>query len=93
MLILKGEPFPPPRFSSTAMPAADGSTATLLPASSGTALLPSVAADAGLPGPAQFFVKPNPSPYRALSAGAAEYARTQNLSGDRTRSQLIDTYA
>jgi len=37
---------------------------------------------------------PYPSPTRAVSAaGAAEYARTQNLSGDRTRSQLIDTYA
>ena len=30
---------------------------------------------------------------RSLSGGAAEYARTQNLSGTRSRSQLIDTYA
>lgn len=30
---------------------------------------------------------------RSLSAGAAEYARTQNLTGDGARSQLIDTYA
>ena len=29
----------------------------------------------------------------ALSAGAAECARTQDLSDGRTRSRLIDTYA
>jgi hypothetical protein len=39
------------------------------------------------------FVLPHPSSGRALSAGAAEYARMQNLSGGRTRIQLIDTYA
>ena len=35
----------------------------------------------------------HPSAGRALSAGAAEYARMQNLSGGRARIQLIDTYA
>jgi hypothetical protein len=32
-------------------------------------------------------------PSRALSAGAAFYARTQNLPQDGGRSQIIDTYA
>jgi hypothetical protein len=34
-----------------------------------------------------------PADYRGLSAGAAEYARTQSLSGGRARRQIIDTYA
>jgi hypothetical protein len=34
-----------------------------------------------------------PRSYRALSVGAAEYARTQTLAADGARSQLIDTYA
>lgn len=34
-----------------------------------------------------------PADYRGLSAGAAEYARTQDLSGGRPRRQIIDTYA
>jgi hypothetical protein len=38
-------------------------------------------------------VVPYISPKRALSAGAAEYVRTQNLSNDGGRSQIIDTYA
>jgi hypothetical protein len=42
--------------------------------------------------PTQFLVR-YPSSNRTLSAGAAEYARTQNLSIGRTRSGLIDTYA
>jgi hypothetical protein len=65
--------------------------AKFLAAASGRVLLPSAAVDQAVP--AQSLV-PYPSPQRALPAGgAAEYARTQNLSGDRTRSQLIDTYA
>ena len=55
-------------------------------------LLPSVAAIDAPALPAQFLV-PYPSSNRALSAGAAEYARTQDLSGGRTRNRLIDTYA
>jgi hypothetical protein len=38
-------------------------------------------------------VLPHPSSGRALSTGAAEYARMQNLSGGSSRIQLIDTYA
>ncbi len=34
-----------------------------------------------------------PADYRGLSAGAAQYARTQNLSGARARRPIIDTYA
>jgi hypothetical protein len=34
-----------------------------------------------------------PADYRGLSAGAAEYARTQDLTGGRPRRQIIDTYA
>jgi hypothetical protein len=55
-------------------------------------LLPSAAAAADAPsGPADLL--PYPSFRRALSARAAEYARTQDLSAGDTRSQLIDTYA
>ena len=71
--------------------ATDSGGAKFLAAASGRALLPSAAVDQAMP--AQSLV-PYPSPQRALPAGgAAEYVRTQNLSGDRTRSQLIDTYA
>lgn len=70
--------------------ASDASAAQFLTAPAEPApLQPAVAVDA----PAQSIV---PYPYsanRSLSAGAAEYARTQNLSADRTRSRLIDTYA
>jgi len=51
------------------------------------ALLPSPAAIAA---PTEF---PMPWSNRVLSGGAAEYARTQHLSGGGTRSQFIDTYA
>jgi len=71
--------------------ATDSGGAKFLAAASGRALLPSAAVDQAMP--AQSLV-PYPSPQRALPAGgAAEYVRTQNLSGERTRSQLIDTYA
>jgi hypothetical protein len=71
--------------------ATDSDGAKFLAAASGRVLLPSAAVDQAVP--AQSLV-PYPSPQRALPAGgAAEYVRTQNLSGDRTRSQLIDTYA
>jgi hypothetical protein len=118
-LILKGEPFPPPRLNAggagasrpetgvqlqrvtmlfvqedyaTATLASDSSAAQFLAAPSEHALLPSAAAVDGLATPAQSLV-PYSSANRPLSAGAAEYARMQNLSGDRTRSQFIDTYA
>ena len=71
--------------------AIDSAGAKFLAAASGRVLLPSAAVDQAVP--AQSLV-PYPSPQRALPAGgAAEYLRTQNLSADRARSQLIDTYA
>jgi hypothetical protein len=84
MLLVQGE------YAATAL-APESSAATVLPAVSEPALLPSVAAVGALPVPAQSLV-PYPSPTR-LSTGVAEYVRMQNLSGGRTRSQLIDTYA
>jgi hypothetical protein len=119
-LILKGEPFPPPRLSASgtgasradtgvqlqrvtmllvqedfAAPAlaSDSSAAKFLAAPAELALLPSAAAIDAPATSAQSLVPYSSSSNRYLSAGAAEYARTQNLSGDRTRSQLIDTYA
>jgi hypothetical protein len=116
-LILKGEPFPPPRLSERsagagrsdkglqlqrvtmlvvqedfAAPAlaSDSNAAKFLAAPSEVALLPSAA---GAPTMRAQSLVPYSSSNRALSAGAAEYARTQNLSGDRTRSRIIDTYA
>ncbi len=71
--------------------AAESGAAKFLAAAAERVLLPS-AVDAS-PVDGQHIV-PYSSPNRAVSAGgAAEYARTQNLSGDRTRSQVIDTYA
>jgi hypothetical protein len=118
-LILKGEPFPPPRLSASSAGASradtgvqlqrvtmllvqedfaastlasDSSTAKFLAAPTESALLPSAAAVDAPARRAQSLV-PYSSSNRPLSAGAAEYARTQNLTGDRTRSQFIDTYA
>jgi hypothetical protein len=117
-LILKGEPFPTPRYNApgagvsrsetgvqlqrvtmllvqedyaTAAPAPD-SSAKFLATAGKPALLPSVAAVDALDMPANSLV-PYSASNRPLSAGAAEYARTQTLSGAGTRSQLIDTYA
>ena len=73
--------------------AADSGAAKFLAAAGERVLLPSAATVDAPVVPGQSLV-PYLSPTRAVSAaGAAEYARTQNLSGDRTRSQLIDTYA
>jgi hypothetical protein len=87
MLVVRGE-------YATAL-AADSSSAKFsatADSESDLDLLPSVAAIDAPALPAQFLV-PYPSSNRALSAGAAEYARTQDLSGGRTRNRLIDTYA
>lgn len=119
-LILKGEPFPPPRvnaggggvsrsdtgiqlqrvtmllvqedFAAPAL-ASDSSAAKFLAAPSEPALLPPAAAVDAPAVRAQSVVPYSYSSIRPAAAGAAEYARTQNLSGDRTRSQIIDTYA
>jgi hypothetical protein len=84
MLLVQGD------YAATSF-ATDSGPAKFLAAANGRVLLPSAAVDQATP--AQSLV-PYLSPQRALPAGgAAEYLRTQNLSGDRTRSQLIDTYA
>jgi hypothetical protein len=73
--------------------AADSNPAKFLASAGERVLLPSAAAVGAPAAPAQSLVR-CPSPRRALSVGgAAEYDRMQNLSGDRTRSRLIDTYA
>jgi len=88
MLLVQGEYAATP---GTLVP--DSSPAkSLAAADSARVLLPSAAAVDATVVPAQFVV-PYPASNRALSAGAAEYVRTQNLSGGRTRSPLIDTYA
>jgi hypothetical protein len=114
-LILKGEPFPPPRVSAGGVgvsrsdtgiqlqrvtmllvqedftaPASESSAAKFLAAPRDPALLPPAAAPAVR---AQSVVPYSYSSNRPVAAGAAEYARTQNLSGDLTRSRIIDTYA
>jgi hypothetical protein len=85
VLVVQGD------YAATTLPA-DSSPAKFLVAPSERVLLPpAIAVDApAVPAP---FVMPYPSSNRALSAGAAQYARTQNLSDDRRRSQFIDTYA
>ncbi len=86
MLLVQGD------YAATTL-AADSGAAKFLAAANERVLLPSAPAFDTPAVPAQSLV-PYPSAKRALSAGgAAEYARTQNLSGDRSRSQLIDTYA
>jgi len=84
MLLVQGD------YAATSL-ATDSGPAKFLAAANGRVLLPSAAVDRATP--AQSLV-PYLSPQRALPAGgAAEYLRTQNLSADRARSQLIDTYA
>jgi hypothetical protein len=79
----------------TATLASDSGVAKFLAAPGKSILLPSAAAVGAAATPGQSVVPYSSSfsPNRPPSAGAAEYARTQNLSGDHTRSQLIDTYA
>jgi len=85
MLFVRGE------YTSTLTP--DSSPAGFLAATArDRALLPPAAAVAAPAAPAQFLV-PYSSSNRIPAAGAAEYARTQNLSDGRTRSRIIDTYA
>lgn len=86
VLLVRGE------YAATTL-AADSSPGEFLASADGEpAALPSAAAVDSPTEPIQFLV-PYPSSNRTLSGGAAEYARTQNRSGGRTRSQLIDTYA
>jgi hypothetical protein len=86
MLFVQGD------YGATAL-AAESGAAKFLAAASERVLLPS-AAVVDTPAVAGQSLVPYLPPKRAVSAGgAAEYARTQNLSGDRTTSQLIDTYA
>jgi hypothetical protein len=73
--------------------AADSSQAKFLAAVDGGRVLGVSAAAVDAPTVSVQCVLPHPSSGRDLSAGAAEYARMQNLSGGSTRSQFIDTYA
>src|SRR5580658_10342697 len=84
MLLVRGE-------YAAATLAADSSPAKFLVPDSEPVALPSAAAVDEPTEPIQFLVT-YPSSNRTLSTGAAAYARTQNLSGGRARSQLIDTY-
>lgn len=78
----------------TAPLAADLSPARGLAGPSERLLLPPVAAVEQSAVLAQSLsLVPYTSSNRALSAGAAEYARTQNLPDGGARRQLIDTYA
>ncbi len=86
-LILAGEATPPPR-ADVGRSAGD-SSGTGSPLRRLAMLLVQVDAPAVPPQG----VVPHLSSGRALSAGAAEYARTQNLSAGSARIQLIDTYA
>jgi hypothetical protein len=85
MLLVQGE------YAATTLAAASVA-AKFLGAPSERVLLPAAAAVDTPAVPTQSLV-PYAGSNRALSTGAAAYARTQNLSGDRTGSQLIDTYA
>ena len=74
-------------------PAADSRPTTFLAAADSEPVLQSsVAPVHALPAPARSLAPYSPAS-RAFSAAAAEYARTQDLSGDRPRSRIIDTYA
>jgi hypothetical protein len=86
MLLVQGD------YASTTLVADSGASKSLAVAGERVLLPPVVAVDAP-PMQGQHIV-PYLSPKRAVSAGgAAEYARMQNLSGDRSKSQVIDTYA
>lgn len=56
-------------------------------------VLPSAAGAAGALSVSARSLVPYSVSDRGLRAGAAEYVRTQNMSGEDLRSQLIDTYA
>jgi hypothetical protein len=86
MLLVQGE------YAASAFSADTSPARFLAAADSDRVLAPSATAVAASAAPAQFLV-PYASPNRTPSPGAAEYARTQNLSGGRTKSQFIDTYA
>jgi hypothetical protein len=107
-LILAGEPIPPRRDSvgradvgdapmgappqRLAMLVVLGDYVTYTAAAHERVLLPAAGAAHEPAMPTQSLVAYS-SYSRVLSAGAAEYARTQNLSADGTRNRLIDTYA
>jgi hypothetical protein len=81
MLLVQGEYAAAPTITVEALP-----SSLLAPLDEGFSDL--AAADgstAGLPAA--------PADYRGLSPGAAQYARTQNLSAGRSRRPIIDTYA
>jgi hypothetical protein len=90
MLLVQGE------YAPSTLAADSGPAKFLAAADRERVLLPSAATVDAPPVSARFvapYPSASPSASRALSAGAAEYARTQNLSCGGTRSQLIDAYA
>jgi hypothetical protein len=105
-LILAGEPIPPRRNAGTgaggpeisvqlrsvAMLLVLGDYVAQTAVPSGRVVL-SAAGSVVAPAVSTKSLVPSAPSSRFLSAGAAEYVRTQNLSHDGTRSQLIDTYA
>jgi hypothetical protein len=91
-LILAGEAVPPRVGMSGALVKSSDPGVTL-PRVTVLVLQGDYAVPSSMPAvPARSLV-PYLSPSRALSAGAALYARTQNLPEDGGRSQIIDTYA
>jgi hypothetical protein len=109
-LILKGEPFPSPRFATGGSAANRPATGAQLQrvtmvlvqedyttgAPPESAVLPSAVLPSVVDVPvvaSQALAPASHTTKRAPSSGAAQYARTQILSGAGPRSQLIDTYA
>jgi hypothetical protein len=108
-LILKGEAIPPRRavgrdadasgteisvqLQRVAMPLAPRDFAANGPVGPDQRALPQAAGAGGTLGISARSLVPYSLSNRGLRAGAAEYVRTQNMSGDDLRSQLIDTYA
>jgi hypothetical protein len=88
MVVVQGEYAAAPRTV-----VADSGTAKSPEAADGESVLLSSAAAVDMPAVPANFIVPSPASSRGLSTGAAQYARTQNISGGRARSQLIDTYA
>jgi hypothetical protein len=108
-LILKGEAVPPRRAVGGAADAAGTEISVQLqrvavlitprdfaangPVGLSQRVLPSAAGAAGVLGVSARSLAPYSVSNRGQRAGAAEYVRTQNMTGDDLRSQLIDTYA
>ena len=86
MLLVQGEYGAAPTITVEALPVEALPSNLLAPLEEGSSDLAAAhGSAAGLPAA--------PADYRGLSPGAAQYARTQNLSAGRARRPIIDTYA